>query len=103
MIKQLPITEIVKGMVLGKPLIDSKGRVLMQKGLVLEDEAIAKLKGWGLKALAVDIAEEGETEDNTEKKQAVTAAQERKFKYVMKDSNMKLLFEISTKHLIKKS
>lgn len=100
MIKKMPIDEVKEGMFLGKPLMDSKGRMLVQKGVALKSDLIEKMKSWGLKVLFIEYEGEEEAESAFDPT-PIIEYQKRKFAMVASNANMHVLQECATKHLIK--
>lgn len=52
-----PISQTTVGMILGEPVLDSRGRVLAKKGEKLSDELLALLQASGVKHLLVTEAD----------------------------------------------
>lgn len=57
--RRFRIQDVEAGMVLGKPAVNSAGRVVLTEGTVLTEKLIARLQNWNI--YAVDIADEKES------------------------------------------
>jgi 2',3'-cyclic-nucleotide 2'-phosphodiesterase (5'-nucleotidase family) len=56
--KKINPDELEEGMVLAQPLVDSFGRVLLEKGEVLKELYVRKLKAWNIDELFVEDVEQ---------------------------------------------
>jgi hypothetical protein len=92
--KKIPVDKIEDGMVLAKPLMGSAGNVLLSEGIVLKQSMISRLKNWDVPVVVI------QSDDEPAEEVAAPVAVEfrtdeldAKFKDVMKNPIMKIVYE----------
>ena len=110
------LSDLQPGMVLAQPILDDKGRTIMQEGARLTPMSIRRLEKWGIDAVSVASGEdasppssrrasgqaalqEASPEDRDRMRSVASAVQER-FQNVADDPIMDDLKRLAVRHLV---
>jgi len=71
--RKIPVSEVRNGMVLGREILDDRGRILLKKGDPLREGYIRKLEDWGVTEVCIAPAdgEQGESDDEVDRENVV--------------------------------
>ncbi len=110
------LSDLQPGMVLAQPILDDKGRTIMQEGARLTPMAIRRLEKWGIEAVRVASGEDanppssrrasGQTAlqeaspEDRDRMRSVAAAVQERFQNVADDPIMDDLKRLAVRHLV---
>ena len=100
--RSVPLAEVTEGMILGRPVTDAAGRMLMNAGVSLTQALIDRIKTTGLPSVWIDDPNYVEADNSQANEAVVREAQDKKFSDVKSNPTMEMLWKYSTEYLVKK-
>ena len=95
--RRIAVDEVQAGDLLAEPLENDQGKMLLPKGAKLSSAVISRLRGWGIKSLAV----EGDDPDFASTDNLIEALEIR-FSDLEEDELMMRIKTVARSHLLKK-